>query len=195
MGLIQQLKDWAALRRLKRRARRDPSASTYAALAASYRRSGLHEAAARVARDGVVRFGPSAPLRRFCESGDGAHGGLESPRQSFGLSDVTSIEGVGRAALIRGSKAVVSGAIRDGRDPFLRIVRVTAKSAHRFARRNGLGSAAETVLEGRFGCICVCVRGDALAAAQVSSRAQVAAVLAQLQVLVAGAVGAMEVTS
>lgn len=170
MRLIQRIKQWAARRRFAQRATRARSPSTQASVTTAQAQSGGLAAA---------------------ESG----GVAEPPRSMVGLTRITSLAGVDKAALIRGSKAVVSGAIRDGRDPFLRIVRVTAKSAHRFARRNGLGNAAETVMEGGFGCICVCVRGDALAAAQTSSRAQVGAVLEQLQELVSGAVGALEVSS
>jgi hypothetical protein len=104
-----------------------------------------------------------------------------------GLARVADIEGVVKATFIRGSKAMVKGEIADGRDPFLRVVRVTAKAAHRFARRVDLGNAAKTVLEGDFGRICVCVYGEALAAAQVTAQAESALVLEELQELVAGA--------
>ncbi len=109
-----------------------------------------------------------------------------------GLARVGSLPGVEKAAFIRGSKAMVRGSIEDGRDPFLRIVRVAAKAAHRFARRLDLGSAAKTVLEGDFGRICVCVYGEALAAAEVRADADVEAVLAGLQEIVAGALHAVE---
>lgn len=109
-----------------------------------------------------------------------------------GLARVGSLPGVEKAAFIRGSKAMVRGSIEDGRDPFLRIVRVSAKAAHRFARRLDLGSAAKTVLEGEFGRICVCVYGEALAAAQVTAEADADRVLAGLQEIVAGALHAVE---
>ena len=110
-----------------------------------------------------------------------------------GLTRVAALAGVQKATFIRGSKAMVKGAIKDGKDPFLRIVRVAAKAAHRFARRLDLGSAAKTVLEGDFGRVCVCVYGDALAAAQVAPGADVEPVLAELQEIVAGALHAVEV--
>jgi len=110
-----------------------------------------------------------------------------------GLARVGRLPGVQKAAFIRGSKAMVRGAIEDGRDPFLRTVRVAAKAAHRFARRLDLGSAAKTVLEGEFGRICVCVYGEGLAAAQVEADVDVDAVLAGLQEIVAGALHAVEV--
>jgi tetratricopeptide (TPR) repeat protein len=109
-----------------------------------------------------------------------------------GLASVAELEGVQKATFIRGSKAMVKGAIKDGRDPFLRIVRVSAKAAHRFARRLDIGSAAKTIIEGDYGRICICVYGEALAAAQVTAGADVEAVLAELQEIVAGALHAVE---
>lgn len=109
-----------------------------------------------------------------------------------GLSQVAEFEGVLKATFIRGSRAMVKGAIRDGRDPFLRIVRVTAKAAHRFARRLDIGNASKTVVEGDFGRICICVYGEALAAAQCSEGADVERVLAELQEIVAGALYSIE---
>src|SRR5690606_22337874 len=41
-----------------------------------------------------------------------------------GLARVSELTGVAKATFIRGSKAMVKGDIADGRDPFLRIVRV-----------------------------------------------------------------------
>lgn len=109
-----------------------------------------------------------------------------------GLSHVAELTGVVKATFIRGSRAMVKGAIRDGRDPFLRIVRVTAKAAHRFARRLDIGNASKTVVEGDFGRICICVYGEALAAAQCGEAADVERVLAELQEIVAGALHAIE---
>ncbi|MCK5943404.1 MAG: hypothetical protein KAI24_15590 [Planctomycetes bacterium] len=109
-----------------------------------------------------------------------------------GLAHVAELEGVQKATFIRGSKAMVKGAIKDGRDPFLRIVRVTAKAAHRFARRLDIGSAAKTIVEGGYGRICICVYGEALAAAQCTASADIDQVLAELQEIVAGALHAVE---
>lgn len=107
-----------------------------------------------------------------------------------GLASVAEMAGVQKATFIRGSKAMVKGAIKDGRDPFLRIVRVTAKAAHRFARRMDIGNASKTVVEGPFGRICICVYGEALAAAQCDADADVERVLGELQEVVAGALHA-----
>ena len=104
-----------------------------------------------------------------------------------GLAAVAELANVRKATFIKGSRALVKGSIRDGRDPFLRIVRVVAKAAHRFARRLDSGSASKTVLDGDFGHICVCVYGDALAAAQCDRGADLDAVMAELQEIVAGA--------
>lgn len=109
-----------------------------------------------------------------------------------GLSRISELDGVEKATFIRGSKAMVKGAIKDGRDPFLRIVRVTAKAAHRFARRLDIGSANKTILEGDFGRICICVYGEALAAAQCNEGCDVEQVLGELQEIVAGALHAVE---
>jgi hypothetical protein len=109
-----------------------------------------------------------------------------------GLARVAAIEHVDKVAFIRGSKAMVKGAIHDGRDPFLRIVRVAAKAAHRFARRLDIGNASKTVVEGDFGHICVCVFGEALAAAQCSEGCDVELVLGELQEIVAGVLHAVQ---
>ena len=104
-----------------------------------------------------------------------------------GLAGVAELAGVRKATFIKGSRALVKGAIRDGKDPFLRVVRVVAKAAHRFARRLDIGSASKTVVEGDFGQICICVYGDALAGAQCDRGADLEAVMAELQEIVAGA--------
>jgi predicted regulator of Ras-like GTPase activity (Roadblock/LC7/MglB family) len=109
-----------------------------------------------------------------------------------GLARVSDIVGVQKATFIRGSKAIVKGQIKSGRDPFLRIVRVTAKAAHRFARRLDIGSASKTVVEGKYGRICICVFGEALAAALCDDDCDVDQVLSELQELVAGALHAVE---
>ncbi|MFT4841151.1 MAG: tetratricopeptide (TPR) repeat protein [Planctomycetota bacterium] len=109
-----------------------------------------------------------------------------------GLARVSELTGVQKATFIRGSKAMVKGQIKDGRDPFLRIVRVTAKAAHRFARRLDIGNASKTIVEGDFGRICICVFGEALAAAQCGDGCDVDQVLSELQELVAGALHAVE---
>ncbi len=109
-----------------------------------------------------------------------------------GLARVEAISGVTKATFIHGSKAMVKGDISDGRDSFLRIVRVTAKAAYRFARRLDIGSASKTVVEGDFGRICICVFGEALAAAQCDDSCDVDMVQLELQGLVAGALHAVE---
>ena len=116
-----------------------------------------------------------------------AHGDAAMARVREGLGLLAKLPGVQKATFIRGSKALVKGAIRDGRDPFLRVVRVVAKAAHRFARRLDIGSANKTVVDGPFGHICICVFGEALAAAQCEAGADVSEVLAELQELVASA--------
>lgn len=118
-------------------------------------------------------------------SKDQSSGSVSQARE--GLGHIAEIAGVRKATFIRGSRALVKGAIRDGRDPFLRVVRVVAKAAHRFARRLDIGSANKTVLDGEFGHICICVYGEALAGAQCDRGADLELVMAELQELVAGA--------
>ena len=134
-----------------------------------------------------------------CLAHPSLHAGVQAPagdrsmsQVREGLAQIAELEGVEKATFIRGSKAMVKGAIRDGRDPFLRIVRVTAKAAHRFARRLDIGSASKTVVEGDFGRICICVYGEALAAAQCRANADIDRVLGELQEIVAGALHAVE---
>jgi tetratricopeptide (TPR) repeat protein len=102
------------------------------------------------------------------------------------LAQVAEIAGVRKAAYIKGSRALVKGAIRDGKDPFLRVVRVVAKAAHRFARRLDIGSASKSVVDGPFGHICICVYGEVLAGVQCDAGTDLEVVLAELQEIVAG---------
>lgn len=109
-----------------------------------------------------------------------------------GLAQIADLPGVRKATFIRGSKALVKGAIRDGRDPFLRVARVVAKAAHRFARRLDIGSANKTIVEGPFGNICICVYGEVLAAAQCDLDADLNRVMTELQEIVAGSLAVAE---
>ncbi|MFK7742414.1 MAG: tetratricopeptide repeat protein [Planctomycetota bacterium] len=118
--------------------------------------------------------------------------GMSMSQVRAGLAQITELKGVEKATFIRGSKAMVKGAIEDGKDPFLRVVRVTAKSAHRFARRLDIGNASKTIVEGAFGSICICVYGEALAAAQCAKGGEVDRVMTELQEIVAGALHAVE---
>jgi predicted regulator of Ras-like GTPase activity (Roadblock/LC7/MglB family) len=103
------------------------------------------------------------------------------------LGQVAEIKGVRKATFIKGTRAVVKGSIRDGKDPFLRVVRVLAKAAHRFARRMDIGNASKTTIAGDFGHICICVYGEALAGAQCDPGTNLDNVMAELQEIVAGA--------
>jgi len=102
------------------------------------------------------------------------------------LAQIADLPGVKKATYIKGSRALVKGEIRDGRDPFLRVVRVVAKAAQRFARRMDIGNANKNVLAGPFGQICICAYGEVVAAVQCDGKAQIDRVLADLQELVAG---------
>ena len=103
-----------------------------------------------------------------------------------GLSRLVQVEGVLKAAYIRGSKALVKGEIKNGRDPFLKAIRVIAKASQRAARRMDLGNFSKGIVDGSFGHICICTFGDVSAAIQVREGTQVDRLLNDLQDLVAG---------
>lgn len=103
-----------------------------------------------------------------------------------GLSKLLEQEGVLKAAYIRGSKALVKGDIRSGKDPFLKTVRVIGKAAQRATRRMDLGNFSKGVVHGSFGNICICCFGDVCAAVQCSQGTEVDDILVSLQELVAG---------
>ncbi|MCA8964249.1 MAG: hypothetical protein KDC48_05170 [Planctomycetes bacterium] len=113
-------------------------------------------------------------------------------RARDGLAHVAEMRGVRKATFIKGSKALVKGEIHDGRDPFLRIVRVIAKSAHRFARRLDIGNASKSIVDVDGGHVCVCVYGDVLAAVLCDRNTDLERVIDELQEIVAGALYATE---
>jgi cytochrome c-type biogenesis protein CcmH/NrfG/predicted regulator of Ras-like GTPase activity (Roadblock/LC7/MglB family) len=111
------------------------------------------------------------------------------------LAQIAELPGVQKAAYIKGSRALVKGDIVDGRDVFLRVVRVVAKAAQRFSRRMDFGDFNKGVLDGHFGRICICSYGDVVAAVQAETGLRVDRVLADLQELVAGSLYATGVQS
>ncbi|MCA9300385.1 MAG: tetratricopeptide repeat protein, partial [Phycisphaerales bacterium] len=102
------------------------------------------------------------------------------------LAQIADFAGVRKAAYIRGSKALVKGDIKDGKDAFLRVARVVAKASQRSARRMDIGNFNKGVLEGSFGRICLCSYGEVVAAVLCDPGTDVDRVLAELQELVAG---------
>lgn len=108
---------------------------------------------------------------------------LKAAREA--LTGIITIPGVAKAVYIVGAKALVRGDVNGGNDPFLRLVRVMARAAHRAARRMDIGNFNKGVVDGSFGRICLCSYGDGLAAVQCDSRSSVEDVLEQLQELVA----------
>lgn len=102
------------------------------------------------------------------------------------LAQLAERPGVQKATYIRGSRALVKGDIKDGRDSFLRVARVVAKASQRFTRRLDLGNFSKGVLDGPFGHICICSYGEVVAAVQCDPHAGVEPLLAELQELVAG---------
>lgn len=114
----------------------------------------------------------------------GAEEAIESIRD--GLERLVTLNGVVKAAYIRGSKALVKGQIRDGRDPFLKTVRVVAKASQRASRRMDLGNFNKGIVAGNFGYICICSLGDVCAAVQCSRGTRVERIVNDLQELVSG---------
>ena len=102
------------------------------------------------------------------------------------LAHVAEQRGVRKATYIKGARALVKGEIKDGKDSFLRVVRVIARSAQRFGRRLDIGHFNKGVVQGAFGNICICCYGEVVAAVECDATAQVDRVLADLQELVAG---------
>lgn len=109
------------------------------------------------------------------------------------LTAIAEMDGVQKATYIRGTRALVKGDIKDGKDPFLRTVRVVAKAGHRFSRRLDVGSFKRGVLQGPFGVICICCYGEVLAAVQCDATASTDRILAELQEVVASSLYAMGV--
>ncbi len=108
-----------------------------------------------------------------------------------GLSRIIGLEGVQKAAYIRGSKALVKGAIHGGKDPFLKTVRVVSKAAQRAVRRMDLGNFSRGYVETGAGHICICNFGDVFAAVQCDEGASLETILQALQDLVAGSLFSM----
>lgn len=102
------------------------------------------------------------------------------------LAQVAEMAGVRKAAYIRGTKALVKGEIKDGKDSFLRVARVVVKAAHRAARRMDVGNFSKGVVDLTNGHICLCSYGDVVAAVLCDSGTSVERVLVELQELVAG---------
>lgn len=110
--------------------------------------------------------------------------GLSGIREA--LAQIAELVGVQKACYIKATKALVKGDIKDGRDPFLRLVRVVAKAAQRATRRMDIGSFSKAAMDGEFGQICVCCFGDVVAAVMCTDEGDTTQILAELQELVAG---------
>jgi tetratricopeptide (TPR) repeat protein len=134
----------------------------------------------QVEEDGVLPNAPPTAER----AADRQEEGIGTIRDA--LAQIAEMRGVRKATYIKGARALVKGDIRDGRDPFLRVVRVLARASNTFSRRLDVGSFNKGVLHGTFGHMCVCCYGEVLAAVQCDAAAQVDRVLAELQELVAG---------
>ena len=102
------------------------------------------------------------------------------------LAQLVALTGIRKTAYIKGSKALVKGDIRDGKDSFLRVVRVMAKAAQRVSRRMDIGNFSKGCLDGDFGHICICCYGEVCAAVLCDSGSPVDRIISELQELVAG---------
>lgn len=102
------------------------------------------------------------------------------------LAHLVEVEGVLKACYIKGSKAMVKGEIKDGRDAFMRVVRIATKAARRVCRRMDVGTFSKGYVDGEFGHIVVCSFGEVLAAVQCEHGTPVDRIMADLQELVAG---------
>ena len=111
--------------------------------------------------------------------------GLKTALCTINLDLIAQIPGVSKAAYIRGSKALIKGEIKSGKDPFLRLARVVAKAAQRTCRRMDLGNFSKGVVDGDFGHVCVCSFGDVVAAVLCRPDTAVDRILGDLQELVA----------
>lgn len=123
------------------------------------------------------------PLIRETARATQTEGGISTIREA--LAQIAELGGVAKAAYIRGAKALVKGDIRDGKDAFLRVVRVVAKAAQRASRRMDIGNFSKGVMDGPFGHICVCCFGDVIAAVLCEEGAETDQILTDLQELVA----------
>lgn len=129
---------------------------------------------------GRLAFGPLVRESSRVGHEDGSVGHIREA-----LAHIAEVAGVHKAAYIRGAKALVKGDIRDGRDSFLRVVRVVAKAAQRAARRMDIGNFSKGVMDGTFGHICVCCFGDVVAAVLCQEGSATDQILTDLQELVA----------
>ena len=102
------------------------------------------------------------------------------------LAQLVELAGVRKAAYIKASKALVKGEIRDGKDSFLRVVRVMGKAAQRVSRRMDIGNFSKGCLDGDFGHICICCYGEVCAAVLCDAGSPVDRIMSDLQELVAG---------
>ncbi len=123
------------------------------------------------------------PLIREVSRATNEEGAVGHIREA--LAHIAELTGVRKATYIRGAKALVKGDIKDGRDSFLRVVRVVAKAAQRAARRMDIGNFSKGVMDGAFGHICVCCFGDVVAAVLCEAGAPTDQILTDLQELVA----------
>ncbi len=102
------------------------------------------------------------------------------------LAQLVELDGVIKACYIKGSKAMVKGEIKDGKDVFMRVVRVVTKAARRVCRRMDVGTFSKGCIDGDFGHICLCSFGEVVAAVLCEHGTPVDRILADLQELVAG---------
>jgi len=134
-----------------------------------------------VEEKGALAYGPpgSGP-RSYSLAPEQALAGIKKS-----LAQIASVQGVQKAAYIKGSKALVRGEICDARDPFLRAARVIARSAQRASRRMDIGNFNKGIVEGPFGHFLICCLGDVTSSVLLEKGARVDRVLSLMQDMVA----------
>jgi tetratricopeptide (TPR) repeat protein len=140
----------------------------------------LEELFSRVESSGALANPPATQRPRSHQPEEGIS------RIRDALAQIAELPGVRKAAYIKGTRALVKGDIRDGRDPFLKVARIVAKATQRFARRMDIGNCNKAIIDGAFGHVCVCSYGEVVAAVQCDLGVAVDRVMSDLQELVAG---------
>ncbi len=191
-----------------------PTAKIYRELARIYSDLGDQDALAAICAECLGRFPDDEEVKRLTKEvsagptdGEGSRRRLANLPQKGqlanksvaeaiagireGLGRMVDLNGVVKAAYIRGSKALVKGEIKDGRDPFLKTARVVAKASQRASRRMDLGHFSRGIIEGSFGQICICSSGDVCAAVQCEPGTHVERIVGDLQELVIGSLHAV----
>lgn len=195
MSALQPQRWWPRLQaawrlwQLRRATRRQRSPRAFLDLTQALLGCGQQLPALQACREGLAHFPQAPELRRLCAALLAQRTVPDHPPTNLraaghALLVVSGSRGVRKATLIAGKQALVRGEVDGSADPFLKFVRVIARSSRRFACKLQLGEACDTVVEVGDGQICVCAAGEVLAAAQCDRTARSAVVLQQLRAAV-----------